>query len=556
LEKIQKVKAMTTFILYQIKAGICIMLFTGLYFLILRKETFYLGNRIYLLGSLALSALLPLIRIPLLSSQASGNLMNIVNTGTYEQTDVYNLSAPVEQTPFALVVYKIVAVLFALQLIYQLYKVLILVRKTGIIRISRYRVISLPQKAQSFSFFSLIFISSPTSDEINNSQVLQHEMAHARQWHSLDIMIIQIFKIFQWFNPFIYLAEKALQETHEYLADEAVMEQDGDSGGYRLLLLTQVFGVQPGIFSLFNYSLIKNRLIMMTKQKSHYRKRLKYVAVLPLIAAILMLNCTNKEADEMLSSGTNQAEEFPPPPPPPPPMNPDEANKGIDPSKVTDQDTIFMMVSKQAEFQGGTLENFRDWVQKNVHYPEKDIKNGVTGKVYVQFVVNSKGKVSTVKILRGVSPSLDQEVFNVISSSPDWVPGSYKGYALKQQFVMPVIFGDNPKSEIEEEPSFVFVEKPAEFQGGGLQKFALWVQQNLNYPEEAVKKGIFGKVTVQFAVNKNGNVCDVKTLRGVDPILDKEAIRVLMSSPEWTPASQGGNEVKQQFVMPVIFQLK
>jgi protein TonB len=109
---------------------------------------------------------------------------------------------------------------------------------------------------------------------------------------------------------------------------------------------------------------------------------------------------------------------------------------------------------------------------------------------------------------------------------------------------------------VEDEPAFVFVEEQATFQGGSLETFREWVQKNLVYPPVAVENGIFGRVTVQFAVNSRGEVVDVKILRGVDPSLDKETIRVIMASPKWGAAKQGGRAVKQQFVMPVIFQLQ
>lgn len=109
---------------------------------------------------------------------------------------------------------------------------------------------------------------------------------------------------------------------------------------------------------------------------------------------------------------------------------------------------------------------------------------------------------------------------------------------------------------VEEEPAFVFVEEQATFQGGDINSFRDWVQKNLVYPPVAVENGIFGRVTVQFAVNSRGEVTDVKILRGVDPSLDKETIRVIMSSPKWGAAKQGGRAVKQQFVIPVIFMLQ
>lgn len=108
----------------------------------------------------------------------------------------------------------------------------------------------------------------------------------------------------------------------------------------------------------------------------------------------------------------------------------------------------------------------------------------------------------------------------------------------------------------EEEPPFMFVEEDATFQGGDLNAFRDWVQQNLVYPPLAVENGIFGRVTVQFVVDSRGDVTDVTIVRGVDPSLDKETVRVIQSSPKWTPPRQGGRAVKQLFTIPVIFQLK
>jgi periplasmic protein TonB len=109
---------------------------------------------------------------------------------------------------------------------------------------------------------------------------------------------------------------------------------------------------------------------------------------------------------------------------------------------------------------------------------------------------------------------------------------------------------------VEEEPAFIIVEEPATFQGGDLNSFRTWVEKNLEYPAIAAENGIQGKVFVQFAVNSKGEVVDVKVLRGVDASLDKEAVRVIGSSPAWVPAKQGGRNVKQQFVIPLSFVLQ
>jgi len=117
---------------------------------------------------------------------------------------------------------------------------------------------------------------------------------------------------------------------------------------------------------------------------------------------------------------------------------------------------------------------------------------------------------------------------------------------------------EEKKEEVieKDEPAFLVVEEPATFQGGDLNNFNAWVGQNIKYPQLAVENGISGKVYVQFAVNNKGQVVDANVLRGIDPSLDQEAIRVVKSSPRWTPPKQGGRPVKQLFTLPVVFRLQ
>ena len=109
---------------------------------------------------------------------------------------------------------------------------------------------------------------------------------------------------------------------------------------------------------------------------------------------------------------------------------------------------------------------------------------------------------------------------------------------------------------VEEEPAFIIVEEQASFQGGDVNSFREWVLKNIKYPVVAAENAIQGKVYVQYAVNSKGEVCDVKVVRGVDPSLDAEAVRVILSSPKWEPAKQRGTKVKQQFTIPITFILK
>ncbi len=112
------------------------------------------------------------------------------------------------------------------------------------------------------------------------------------------------------------------------------------------------------------------------------------------------------------------------------------------------------------------------------------------------------------------------------------------------------------EEEVAEEEVFFIVEDMPSFQGKGQEGFRQWIAENLRYPEIAAENGISGKVYVQFAVNSRGEVVDAVVVRGVDPALDKEAIRVVMASPKWTPGKQRGKAVKVQFTFPINFVLQ
>lgn len=113
------------------------------------------------------------------------------------------------------------------------------------------------------------------------------------------------------------------------------------------------------------------------------------------------------------------------------------------------------------------------------------------------------------------------------------------------------------EEEVEEEAiPFALVERKPTFQGGDANNFSKWVNSHLEYPDLAKENGIQGRVTLQFTVNTDGSVSNVIVLRGVDSSLDKEAVRVVASSPKWQPGKQRDRAVKVTYTFPVIFQLR
>ncbi len=104
------------------------------------------------------------------------------------------------------------------------------------------------------------------------------------------------------------------------------------------------------------------------------------------------------------------------------------------------EEEVFFIVEDMPSFQGKGQEGFRSWIAKNLRYPEIAAENGISGKVYVQFAVNSKGEVVDAVVVRGVDPALDKEASRVVMASPKWAPGKQRGKAVKVQFTFPINF--------------------------------------------------------------------------------------------------------------------
>lgn len=125
-----------------------------------------------------------------------------------------------------------------------------------------------------------------------------------------------------------------------------------------------------------------------------------------------------------------------------------------------------------------------------------------------------------------------------------------------QDDAIQIVEFEEEEEEVNEMEVFFVVEDMPTFQGQSSDAFRIYIQQNLKYPTIAAENGVSGRVFVQFDVNEKGEITNVIVVRGVDPSLDKEAVRVVKSSPKWTPGKQRGRPVRVRFTFPIVFQLQ
>lgn len=258
--------------------------------------------------------------------------------------------------------------------------------------------------------------------------------------------------------------------------------------------------------------------------------------------------------------------------PPPPPMSPQIST---DPS-----DLVFTVVEVMPEFPGGQGALLQ-FLAKSIKYPVIAQQNGIQGRVTCSFVVGKDGVIRNIEVIRGVDPSLDLEAARVISMMPKWKPGMQKGKEVSVKYTVPVTFrlqgkednkptplpageGDNEitvvgygeqKSADTSGQVFAIVEKMPQFPGGekAINEF---ISKTLQYPVIAQENGIQGKVVCSFIINQDGSVTDAEVISGVDPSLDREALRIVNAMPKWTPGTQRGKAVRVKYTMPVTFTLQ
>jgi TonB family protein len=478
---------MTSFVNYLLESGISLSLFALVYFLFLRRETFFNVNRWFLLVSVGFSAILPLLHIPFYTPQATvlpevtvTPYINLLSSVTIYGTA---LSHGAEQVVLNYsmfgYVYLLGVVIFAGIFLLRIYQIIRLIAQNRVVLEGKIRLVVLDREISPFSFLNYIFVSKDLENTKGWEKMLEHERQHIQQGHSIDVLVLEFFAVVQWFNPFFWMFRRALRENHEFLADQAVISHGTAPSWYKQILINQYVGDQIIIANNFNYSLIKTRIKMMSKIKSRKIANVKILVGFVLAASLIaVFACEQKESikteviatEKMISmeidghalqlSGdstgiaklmslissddvdkiernaeTGQMKIFSKA------TNVDEvAVVGYGNAKSANvEDDVFFIVEQMPEYPGGDIA-LRKFIAQNVKYPDAAKTKGIQGKVFVNFVVEKDGRVGAMKIARGVDPVLDAEALRVVGSLPKWTPGMQKGKAVRVSYTMPIKF--------------------------------------------------------------------------------------------------------------------
>lgn len=536
---------------YFLKVNVAIALFYAFYRLFFYKDTFFAWRRTALMCFFAVSAAVPLFNIQTWIVQqepmvAMADLYAAVVLPEITLTPQPQMDWKQLLVQGIGIVYWLVVALLALRFVVQLAGIFRLARRCPVQEIDGTTVHLLPRAEGPFSFFRWIFVCPGAHSREELNEILTHERTHVCQWHSIDVLVGELACIVCWFNPFAWLMKREIRTNLEYMADEKVLETGYDSRTYQYHLLgLSHHKAAATIYNSFNVLPLKRRITMMNKRRTREIGRTKYLMFLPLAALLMIVSnieavarATQKIASEVIES-----------------VKPDET----------------AAVQSQSQSQGTvTTQSQTALTQPQQGKPEKvTYKGKLTDEAGnplgdVQIITDRKFQSTTVSTV-----NTDGE-FRVETSSEAGIIFEYtgkdgrklmRGYRADELAKMDpdnlvIVLIPVVSSPHEADPNvFEVVEKMPEFPNGGMPGLMKYLSDNIRYPEAAKVAGIQGRVTVVFVVDKDGSITNVKTLRGVDAELDKEAIRVISSMPKWIPGMQKGKAVKVRYTVPVMFRL-
>lgn len=529
---------------YFLKINVAIALFYAFYRLFFYKDTFFVWRRTALLCFFAVSAVVPLFNIQTWVERQEP----MVAVADLYATVVLPEITPTVQTgtDWKLLMadgigmaYWAVAVLLAVRCLVQLAGIVRLARRCPTQKIDGTTVHLLPRPEGPFSFFHWIFVCPGTHTAEELHEILTHECTHARQWHSIDVLIGELACIVCWFNPFAWLMKREIRTNLEYLADEKVLETGHDSRTYQYHLLgLSHHKAAATIYNSFNVLPLKKRIMMMNKRRTRAIGRTKYLMFLPL-AALLMIVSNIEAVARATQRITAEVIET---------VTPSEAleTQLWAPSTQQEKTELVTYKGKVVDKYGQPLEGVQIVTlskNKEIGYKLLDERSQVDGTFIFKaapddrigfFYVTTEGTY-----IKSVNPE-------------EWSQSREKTVVMDGEPTP--MFREENQNSVDNE-IYEVVENMPRFPNGGMSALMQYLNESIRYPEAAIKAGVQGRVTLQFIVDKDGSIDDVKILRSVNPDLDAEAIRVIKMMPRWEPGTHKGKPVRVKYTVPVMFRI-
>ena len=414
-------------IMYFLKLNISLILLFCFYKLMFSSDTFFSWRRATLIGMYFIAMLIPgfdcsdwVNNHPGMASMASDYASIILPAVSVTSEK----GAVVDWEIVALAIYCMVVSVLLLRFSWQLVSIIRLRNKCQIGYVNGTEVYLLEGNESPFSFFRWIFLNPEKHNRRELDEIIMHEQAHCRQLHSIDVLFAELFVVFFWINPFVWLLKREVRLNLEYLADSNVLASGKDSKEYQYHLLGLTYRKNVATISNnFNVLPLKKRIKMMNKKKTKGLVKMKYALYIPLVAMLLVVSNIEMVARSVTEVKNNIA----------------TVKTSVEQQRNKKQQQsgdVYTVTEIMPTFR----ENVNLWLSKKVKYPAAAVKKKEEGRVIIKFIISPTGEVQKPQIIRSVSPSLDKEALRVISSMPKWNPGKQNGKPVAVYYTLPISF--------------------------------------------------------------------------------------------------------------------
>ena len=462
--------------MYLLKLNLALIVLFGFYKLMFSGDTFFALRRATLIGMCLVAMLVPGLNCSYWINKSVG-MVSMANEYAAIVLPAVTVTpgggGSIGWETTAMTIYTMVACLFLLRFFWQLVSIVRLRNKCRTTDINGTKVYLLESDEGPFSFFNWIFINPTKHNRQETDEIMTHELA-------------ELFAIVFWANPFVWLLKREVRLNLEYLADNNVLAGGTDSKKYQYHLLGLAYRKNVATISNnFNVLPLKKRIKMMNKKRTKRIAKVKYALYIPLAAALLVvsnietvardianvakampmakasvkqekmvdLSFSNKatvavesrknvQSTEAIERKDNKME-----------VQADNRNSEMSAQKVEETTEVaneesaekgpkkspkkvYEYIENMPTFNG----NLNQWLLQNMKYPVEAMNKKEQGKVIVQFIVSENGEVSEPKIIRSVSPALDEEACRIVLAMPKWNPGKLKGKPVAVRYMLPITF--------------------------------------------------------------------------------------------------------------------
>ena len=531
---------MGLFFIYSLKVAFCLIAFYLVFKLLLSKETFHTFNRWVLLLVMAVSILLPWLKVttaePTAIAEGMISLESIIASAEVVNDDTQEGLSTIQ---LLFIIYIIGIAVFFLREVVSVVRLFRLIRRGTPLTaeqagVSQHgvQVVVMKNEIAPFSWFRHVVLSEKDFRE-NPREILTHELAHIRLGHSWDVAVCNLLIIFQWWNPAAWLLKRELQNVHEFEADEAVINRGVDAKQYQLLLIRKSVGER--LFSMannLNHQSLKKRITMMTTKKSSPWQKAKVLVALPM-AALAVVAFANPNVERVAEQVETESQAV---------VEKAKADvAGVETAakqQPTEKQEVADEQGKKVSVKGVVLQ---------LEDEEPIIGAAVTirgTKIGAVTDVDGKFHLDNVPVGSWI------DVFMI-----DCEMGSMQVTEQNASNLHFVIAFDGPSSSKSPGSDAFDVVEEMPVYPGGMAAMMDFFNKNMKYPKEAFDAKQEGRVIAQFVVEKDGCITDAHIVKSVSPALDAEALRIVNAMPNWTPGRQNGKPVRVKYTVPISFKL-